>query len=155
MKTLKIALACMLVLTCMFVLADYVLPALQSFAEAGAERARPKPPPNLATTQPRVTKQTPTQLRETLSAEYHTLIAEQYSHLNAVGSKTTKTKRGYGLWATHEFFGRYTFSAGRQAHIIDQWVFANRIRLQQAEINQVGVMSSDRPFGDSSCWFDV
>jgi hypothetical protein len=154
-KTLKITLACILVIACMFVLADYVLPALQGFAEAGAERARPKPPANLATTQATVAKQTPAQLRETLSAEYHTLVAEQYSHLNGVGSKTTKTKGGYGIWATHEFFGRYTFSAGRQARVIDQWVFANRARLQQAEIKQVGVMSSDRPFGDSSCWFDV
>jgi hypothetical protein len=154
-KTLKIVLACILVVTCMFVLADYVLPVLQGFAEAGAERARPKPLANLPATQPTVTKQTPVQLRETLSAEYHTLIAEQYSHLNAVGSKTTKTKGGYALWATHDFFGRYTFSAGRQARVIGQWIYENTARLKKAEINKVGVMSNERSLGDSSCWFDV
>jgi hypothetical protein len=154
-KTLKIALACILVVTCLFVLADYVLPALQGLAEAGADRTRPESTANLPVTEPAATKQTPAELRETLSAEYLTLVVQQYSHLNAVRPKTTKTKGGYGLWATHEFFGRYTFSAGRQAQVIDQWVFANRVRLRQAEINQVGVMSSDRPFGESSCWFDV
>jgi hypothetical protein len=149
----------------MWLSADYALPVLQTFVEAEAEKARPKPqvsalPAYAVSNQPAKTeqpdagnKENSAKLRDALRAEYQGFVAEQYSHLNGIQTKITKTKHVYALWATHEFFGRYTFSAGRQAHSVDQWIYKNRVRLQQAGLTRVGVMSSER-FGEL-CWFDI
>jgi predicted nucleic acid-binding Zn ribbon protein len=80
------------------------------------------------------------QLRETLRIEYESLLSEANPHLNFIGSKLTKIKGGYALWATHEYFSQFTFSIGSDAKIVQSWISLNDTRLRDAGIVRVGVM---------------
>jgi len=79
-------------------------------------------------------------LRERLKNEYRDLIAHENPHLNFIKSKLTKTKKGYALWATHDFFSQYSLSAGSDAPVIQAWINENRADLMKAGIVQVGLM---------------
>jgi hypothetical protein len=92
-------------------------------------------------------------LRGRLEYEYRKLIEEANPHLNFVGSKVTKTKTGYALWATHEFFTQYSFSAGDDAKIVLKWIDSNRANLVDAQIVRVGLLGKG-PYA-SSCWLDM
>lgn len=93
------------------------------------------------------------ELRERLKDNYRNFVAGINPHLNYIGAKLTKTKGGYALWATHEFFTQYTFSAGDDAHQVSAWVGRNREELEQAGIVRVGVMG-EGPYASWS-YFDV
>ncbi|MGH7801596.1 MAG: zinc ribbon domain-containing protein [Thermodesulfobacteriota bacterium] len=79
-------------------------------------------------------------LRERLKNEYRDLVARENSHLNFIESKLTKIKKGYALWATHDFFSQYSLSMGSDAHVIEVWINENRANLMKAGIVQVGLM---------------
>lgn len=93
------------------------------------------------------------QLRETLKADYESLLSEANPQLNFIGSKLTKIKGGYALWATHEYFSQFTFSIGSDAKVVQEWISANNGKLRQANIVRVGVMGR----GSYPTWtyFDV
>lgn len=92
-------------------------------------------------------------LREQLANEYRQLVADANPHLNFIDSKITKTKGGYALWATHDFFSQYSLSTGDDAKVIQEWVYRNQQRLEDAEVARVGLMGR----GPYSSWvyFDV
>jgi hypothetical protein len=92
-------------------------------------------------------------LRERLRDSYQSTVAEANPHLNFVGSKITTIKGGYALWAVHEFFTQYTFSAGDDAHIVSRWIDDHRSDLKEANVIRVGVMGKG-PYA-SYCWFDI
>lgn len=79
-------------------------------------------------------------LRERLKNEYRDLVARENSHLNFIESKLTKMKKGYALWATHEFFTQYSLSAGSDARVIQAWIVENYEDLKKAGIVRVGLM---------------
>lgn len=78
--------------------------------------------------------------RDRLRQEYEQLLADANPHMNFIGSKITKIKGGYALWATHEYFSQYTFALGDDAKLVQQWITDNEARLKKAEIVRVGVM---------------
>jgi hypothetical protein len=80
------------------------------------------------------------QLRDGLRQEYEQLLADANPHMNFIGSKITKIKGGYALWATHEYFSQYTFALGDDAKFVQRWITDNEARLREAEIVRVGVM---------------
>ena len=92
-------------------------------------------------------------LREELASDYQQLIADANSHLNYIQSKITKTKGGYALWATHEFFTQYSFSSGNDASVVQEWIGRNRGKLADAGIVRVGLMG--RGGFASYCYFDI
>ncbi|HEV2704947.1 MAG TPA: hypothetical protein VGV59_03425 [Pyrinomonadaceae bacterium] len=79
-------------------------------------------------------------LREELKENYRRTVAEAMPHLNFIGGKLTRTKGGYALWATHEFFSQYTFSAGDEARLVSDWMDRHRADLKASGIVRVGVM---------------
>lgn len=93
------------------------------------------------------------ELRETLKNSYLASVERNNPHLNYIGAKLTKINGGYALWATHEFFTQYTFSAGSEAREVNAWIDANRTELNEAGIIRVGVMG--RGGFASSSWFDL
>jgi hypothetical protein len=93
------------------------------------------------------------QLREALRAQYQQFAAATFSNLNGIQTKLTPAKGGYALWATHEYFNRYTFSIGPAAPVVSAWIAAHREELLAARIVRVGVMGRDSY--DGYCYFDV
>lgn len=87
-------------------------------------------------------------LREQLVNEYRQLVADANPHLNFIDSKITKTKGGYALWATHDFFSQYSLSSGDDAKVIQEWIYRNQLRLEDAEVVRVGLMGR----GPYSSW---
>ena len=92
-------------------------------------------------------------LREELAQEYRQLVADANPHLNFIDSKITKTKGGFALWATHEFFSQYSLSSGDDANVIQEWISRNGGKLEDADVVRVGLMG--RGSYASSVWFDV
>jgi hypothetical protein len=93
------------------------------------------------------------ELRERLKGDYRDFVAGNNPHLNYIDAKLTKAKGGYALWATHEFFTQYTFSAGDDAPQVSAWIDRNREALGQAGIVRVGVMGRG-PYASWS-YFDL
>jgi hypothetical protein len=73
-----------------------------------------------------------------------------FSHLNFIESKLTKTKKGYALWATHDFFSQYSLSAGSDAPVIQAWIVQNYGDLKKAGIVRVGLMGKGEYASGSS-----
>jgi hypothetical protein len=92
-------------------------------------------------------------IREELAQDYRQLVTDANPHLNFVDSKITKTKGGFALWATHDFFSQYSLSSGDDSAVIQEWISRNRRRLGDAGIVRVGLMGK----GPYSSWvyFDV
>jgi hypothetical protein len=93
------------------------------------------------------------ELRERLKDDYQSIIAAANPHLNYIGSKITKTKGGYALWATHTYFSQYSLTIGEDAHVIEAWIDKNRSELKQAGIVRVGLMGTESYAGSS--YFDL
>lgn len=93
------------------------------------------------------------QLRDELARDYQQLVTGANPHLNFIGSRITKTKGGFALWATHEFFTRYSLSSGDDASVIQEWISRNREKLEEAGIVRVGLMGN----GSFASWvyFDI
>jgi hypothetical protein len=79
-------------------------------------------------------------LRERLADDYVATVSAANPHLNFIKKKLVKTKGGYALWATHQFFSNYTFAVGNDAQIVWGWINANRAELKSVQIVKVGVM---------------
>lgn len=92
-------------------------------------------------------------LHEELRLEYERLMVSVNPHLNYIDSKLTKTKGGYALWATHEYFSQYTFTIGDDGPAVEKWINTNHSRLNDAGIVRVGVKGR----GSYATWnyFDV
>lgn len=92
-------------------------------------------------------------LREELAADYQAVVSNANLHLNYIDKKLTKTKGGFALWATHEYFSQYTLSIGNDAHVISAWIDGHRDELKEAGIARVGVMGR----GEFASWsyFDI
>lgn len=92
-------------------------------------------------------------IRDSLAHEYRQLVTDANPHLNFVDSKITRTKGGFALWATHDFFSQYSLSSGNDAAVIQEWISRNREKLGDAGIVRVGLMGK----GPYSSWvyFDV
>jgi hypothetical protein len=61
-------------------------------------------------------------LRESLRSEYQAVMTGANPHLNFIDSKLTKVKGGWALWATHEYFSRYTFTIGNNGPLGQRWI---------------------------------
>lgn len=92
-------------------------------------------------------------LRERLASQYASLMSQENPHLNYIGSKTTRMKGGYAIWATHEFFTRYTFSTGSDGPLTQRFIQDNWRDLERANVVRVGAMGTG-PYS-SYCWFDT
>jgi hypothetical protein len=92
-------------------------------------------------------------LRNRLADDYRNTVASANPHLNYIDKKITKVKGGHALWATHDFFTRYTLSAGNDAHVISAWIDRHSEELREAGIVRVGVMGT----GPYASWshFDI
>lgn len=92
-------------------------------------------------------------LRDRLADDYRNTVASANPHLNYIDKKITKVKGGHALWATHDFFTRYTLSAGNDAHVISAWIDQHSGELREAGIVRVGVMGT----GPYASWshFDI
>ena len=91
--------------------------------------------------------------RESLKTSYLNLIKNENSIYNFVEAKLTKMKGGYALWAVHEFFNQYSFSAGNDARVVSQWIDENRNDLNKVGIVRVGLMGKG-PYA-SWCYYDL
>jgi hypothetical protein len=87
----------------------------------------------------RITGLKPEDQREELRRSYLELIQKENSFYNGVTSEVAKTKRGYELWARHEFFTQYSLSTGDDGKKISNWMADNRDLLKSSGINRVGV----------------
>jgi hypothetical protein len=95
----------------------------------------------------------PAALRKELGESYRGMVAATNRHLNFIEYKYTKTKGGYALWATHDFFTQYTFSSGDEAKLVSQWIDLHYDNLKGAGVRRVGVMGTGSYA--SSVWFEV
>lgn len=93
------------------------------------------------------------EMRKQLEGSFRDCVAGANTHLNFIGSRITKVKGGYAIWATHEFFTRYSFSAGNDADIVQAWINRNRQDLKDCNIVRVGLMGTG-PFS-SYTYFDL
>lgn len=88
-------------------------------------------------------------LRDELARDYRQLISDANPHLNFIDFKITKAKGGFALWATHDFFSKYSLSSGDESAIIQEWLSRNGQKLADAGIVRVGLMGN----GPYSSWF--
>jgi len=73
--------------------------------------------------------------------------------VNYIETSISKQKGGYALFASHEYFGRYTFSIGGTSKVLEEWIDNNRNALHHAKIVRVGVR--DKQDYGGSVWFNV
>lgn len=92
-------------------------------------------------------------LRTSLSEQLRSLMEIANPHYNFIKAKVTKSGKGYAIWATHEFFNQYSFSAGDEARLVREWMVQRRNELDKAKIVKVGVMG-EGPYS-SLCWLEV
>ena len=62
-------------------------------------------------------------------------------------------KGGFALYAYHEFFNEYEFSAGDDAKLIQAWAGMHSRDLSKFQIVRVGVMG--RGAYSSGTWYDL
>jgi double zinc ribbon protein len=92
-------------------------------------------------------------MRNRLKDSYLELIQKENSHYNYIEAKLTKSGKGFALWAIHEFFGQYEFSAGNDAHVVQLWINQNKQALERTGIVRVGLMGKGAYAGSS--YFDL
>lgn len=73
--------------------------------------------------------------------------------LNYVDVKIQKAGKGYAIFATHEYFTRYTMSAGPDAEVCEEFIQLTREELRAANIVRVGYWGRG-PYS-SGVWLDV
>ncbi|MCI0391005.1 MAG: hypothetical protein MOB07_19850 [Acidobacteria bacterium] len=95
----------------------------------------------------------PEQKRELLKESYKVALSLANPHLNYIETSISKQKGGYALFASHEYFGRYTFSIGGNAKVVEEWIAKNRNALYHAKIVRVGVR--DKQGYGGSIWFNI
>ena len=92
-------------------------------------------------------------IRGRLKDSYTAIIRNANPHLNFVEAKIIKVGKGFGIYAAHEFFSQYSFSAGDEARITQTWISENRDDLRTAGVVQVGLMGKG-PYS-SRCWLEL
>jgi hypothetical protein len=96
----------------------------------------------------------PELLRSDIASDYVQMIdTSRRGFYNHVTAKTSKTKGGYTLYAYHEFFNEYEFSAGDFAHDVQKWIRENGAKLRKAGIVKVGVHGTG-PYS-SGVWYST
>jgi len=84
---------------------------------------------------------------------YQGFVQSENTHLNYIDVKLVKHKRGYTLYATHEYFTQYTFTIGSFGPNVANWIGKSRSSLLECGITRVGV--AGRGEYASYAWYDV
>lgn len=112
---------------------------IQPVSSNWVETAKPKPAD-------------PAILRGSLKADYEQYVSNNNRHLNFIKTDLTQSKKGFELWAIHEYFNEYSLSIGDNGKEIPQWIVKNMDRIKQAGIIKVGLKSADR---NARSWIDI
>lgn len=75
------------------------------------------------------------------------------SHLNYIKVVMRKADGGTGLYCVHDFYSRYSLSAGSRGPSLSRFVDHWRVELRQHKVTRVGVWGSDAD--DSGAWFSL
>lgn len=82
------------------------------------------------------------------------ICSTQQAHLNHIERTVRRVGKGSaGIYCTHEFFTEYSFSAGRLAPEVQDFVVEWRSELLELRISRVGVWG--RGSYASGVWYDV
>lgn len=126
------------------------LPTANSVASEPIALAITPAPKPIATALPKPAD--PAIIRGALAVEYKEFISRNNRQFNFIETKVSKSKKGYELWAVHEYFNQYSLSIGNNGKELPEWMMDNMDRLKQAGFVKVGLKNSDRY---SAAWIDI
>lgn len=66
-------------------------------------------------------------------------VQDASPHLNHMDKRIQKVKGGYQILIVHDFFSKYTLSAGRVDGVFQNWMRTNESDLKKAGVVRVGV----------------
>lgn len=91
--------------------------------------------------------------KEEIANLWKGIVARTNPHLNYVDVKIQKSGKGFAIYATHDYFTRYTMSAGSDAKVCEEFIQLTRDELAAAKIVRVGFWGTG-PYS-SGCWLEV
>jgi hypothetical protein len=102
---------------------------------------------------PETPARSPKEDRENWARAYQTFVSAKNQHLNWIEYRVVKSGKGYALYATHEFFTQYSFSAGEFGKEVSNWIDMFRDHLRKAGFVRVRVWGKGEY--SSGAWFNL